>query len=270
MTALTSLLVLVAVLLALPAPAWRRLDRAPSAAGAGAGRTSSVPRVLLVAVLVGGGLTLAAALAGPRAGVFLASGLVVVGTVLRLGRLRARRTAAERSRAAVAEACTLLAANLRVGMVPAQALTAAADTCAVLEEARQTLALGGDVTAVWRRQARRDGSAGLRELARAWQVGTRTGASLTSTLDEVARGLTADVALRAVVGSELAAPRATGKVMAALPALGLGLGYLLGGDPLRWLAASAAGWACLLAGTVLACAGVLWIETLARRAAAQG
>jgi tight adherence protein B len=122
---------------------------------------------------------------------------------------------------------------------------------------------------VWRRQAVAEGCSGLRELARAWQVSVGSGASLTGTLEGVAVGLAADQSLRAVVGSELAAPRATGKLMAALPALGLGMGYLIGGDPLDWLAGSPTGWACLVAGVGLACAGVLWIENLARRAAAQ-
>jgi tight adherence protein B len=154
-------------------------------------------------------------------------------------------------------------------MVPAQALASAADDCPVLHEAQRTLALGGEVTTVWRRQAEKEGLGGLRDLARAWQVGTRAGASLTGTLDQVAAGLSADVALQALVGGELAAPRATGKVMAVLPALGVGMGYLLGGDPLRWLTGGLPGWICLVGGVALACAGVLWIESLARRAAAQ-
>jgi hypothetical protein len=74
-------------------------------------------------------------------------------------------------------------------------------------------------------------------------------------------------AVRRVVNSELAAARATSKVMAALPPCGIAIGYLLGGDPARWLLARPAGWTCLLTGIFLACAGVLWIEVLAQRAA---
>jgi tight adherence protein B len=213
---------------------------------------------------------LAVAADGGQGAAFGAAGLLAAGTVTRLVRLRSRRGAAERARLGVAEAASVLAANLRVGMVPAQALAMAATSCPVLEEGRTTLGMGGDVPAVWRRQARAEGCAGLRELARAWQVSVGSGASLTGTLEEVAAGLAADQSLRAVVGSELAAPRATGKLMAALPALGLGMGYLIGGQPLDWLAGSLTGWACLVVGVGLACAGVLWIENLARRAAAQG
>jgi tight adherence protein B len=70
-----------------------------------------------------------------------------------------------------------------------------------------------------------------------------------------------------VVSGELASPRATGKVMAALPLCGIGMGYLLGGDPVAWLVADRLGWACLLGGAVLACTGVVWVEQLGRRAA---
>ena len=111
---------------------------------------------------------------------------------------------------------------------------------------------------------------GLLDLARAWQVSVETGAPMSSMLDQVASSLSADQSLIGVANSELAAARATSKVMAALPMCGIGLGYLLGGDPAHWLLAGAAGWACLLSGVLLACAGVLWIEALARRAAPEG
>jgi tight adherence protein B len=274
MTLLAALLALGAVLLALPGRVGRRLDRAgmsarPVSATTGRGWRRWREPVLLTLVLLAAAV-LAFLLVGSRGAVFTAAGAILAGTAVRLAGLRARRVGAARAREAVAEACALLSANLRVGMVPARALGRAAEDCAVLHEAQRTLVLGGDVTAVWRRQAEADGLGGLRDLARAWQVGTRGGASLTGTLEQVAAGLSADVALRAVVGSELAASRATGKVMAVLPVLGVGMGYLLGGDPLQWLSGALPGWICLVAGVALACAGVLWIEALARGAAAQG
>ena len=116
---------------------------------------------------------------------------------------------------------------------------------------------------VWRQQAQRAGYRGLLELARAWQVSVETGAPMSSTLDQVATSLSADQELNRVVNSELAAARATSKVMAALPPCGIGIGYLLGGDPARWLLAGPAGWACLLSGILwraLVCCGLrLWL-----------
>ena len=65
---------------------------------------------------------------------------------------------------------------------------------------------------------------------------------MSSMLDQVATNLSADQSLTGVVNRELAAARATSKVMAALPPCGIGIGYLLGGDPVRCLLAGPAGW----------------------------
>jgi tight adherence protein B len=194
---------------------------------------------------------------------------LVALTAVRLGWQYRRRRSALRSRAAIAHACAVLASYLRVGQVPSAALAIAAADCEVLREGHQAHTLGGDVVQVWRQQARRPGHASLVELARAWQISIQTGAPMSSTLDQVAASLAADQALIQVVNSELAAARATGKLMAFLPGCGIGIGYLLGGDPARWLLALPVGWTCLLAGVVLACAGVLWIEWLAQQAAAE-
>ena len=139
----------------------------------------------------------------------------------------------------------------------------------MLSEGHQAHTLGGDLVGVWRQQTQRAGHNGLLELA-AWQLSVETGAPMSSTLDQVATSFSADEELSRVVNSELAAARATSKVMAASPPCGIGIGYLLGGDPARWLLAAPAGWACLLTGILLACAGVLRIEALARRATADG
>jgi tight adherence protein B len=216
------------------------------------------------------GLIIAAGyLGGPRGAVLTSTAVLIMATVARLVAQYRRRRSARRARAGVAHACTVLASYLRVGQVPSTALAIAAADHDVLREGHQAHTLGGDVVAVWRQQAQRAGHRGLLELARAWQISTETGAPMSSTLDQVATGLSSDEELSRVVNSELAAARATSKVMAALPPCGIGIGYLLGGDPARWLLAGPAGWVCLLTGILLACAGVLWIEALARRATAE-
>ena len=238
-------------------------------------RNRRIPRrqygatVAILIILLG--LIIAAGyLEGPRGAVLTTTVVLIMGTVARLVAQYRRRRSARRARADVAHACTVLASYIRVGQVPSAALAIAAADCEVLREGHQAHTLGGDVVPVWRQQAQRAGYRGLLELARAWQISLETGAPMSSTLDQVATSLAADQELNRVVNSELAAARATSKVMAALPPCGIGIGYLLGGDPARWLLAGPAGWACLLAGILLACAGVLWIEALARRAATDG
>jgi tight adherence protein B len=224
--------------------------------------------IVAILIILLGLINAAGYLGGPRGAVVATAGVLIMATVVLLVAQYRRRRSARRARADVAHACTVLASYLRVGQVPSAALAIAATDCGVLREGHQAHTLGGDVVGVWRQQAERAGYKGLLELARAWQISTETGAPMSSTLDQVATSLSADEELSRVVNSELASARATSKVMAALPPCGIGIGYLLGGDPARWLLAAPAGWACLLTGTLLACAGVLWIEALARRATA--
>jgi len=255
-------------------PPSSRPDRMePVGQGRPAGHFPAVShRWPMLAAVAGTGLLVMSGslLDGPRGAVLGLALVVVGGTVAGLTRQRRRRGSALQGRVEVARACAAVAAQLRVGQVPSEALIVAAADSAVLREARDAQDLGGDVTRVWWSQARAPGYAGLIDLARAWQVCSRSGASMSVALEHVADGLAADQSLRALVAGELSAPRATGKVMAVLPGCGVGLGYLLGGDPVDWLLAGPLGWGCLLGGVVLACLGVLWIEALAERAAGRG
>jgi tight adherence protein B len=270
---------MLAAWLAVPRPAARSLQRrlAPPAsipvvdagfeAGPGRRRSWTVAASLIILLV----MIIAAGFSGEARGTVLASAAVLVAlTASRLIVSYRRRRSTLRARADVAQACTVLASYLRVGQVPAAALAIAAADCNVLREGHRVHTLGGDVVSVWRQQARRRGHLGLLELARAWQVSVETGAPMSLMLDQVASSLSADQSLVGVVNSELAAARATSKVMAALPLCGIGLGYLLGGDPAHWLLAGPTGWACLISGVLLACAGVLWIEALARRGSPEG
>ena len=261
----------LAVLWAVPAPPGRRRrDRLHRAAVSGHLSPPPSPGRRRFVLLVAAGsvvVLLAGILLDGMRGAVVGLAVVVVGsTVAGLVHRRHVRRAAERSRVEVARSCSVLAAHLRVGQLPGEALALAAVDSPLLRDARDAHQLGGDVARVWRQQAGRAGHAGLRDLARAWQVSVQTGAPMAGPLEQVAASLSADQSLRSVVDGELSAPRATGKVMAVLPACGIGLGYLLGGDPIHWLLGGPLGWGCLLGGIVLACLGVLWIEALARQA----
>lgn len=207
----------------------------------------------------------AALIAGPAAAAVSFAGLIALGAAWRLITL-GRRTRHEHAiRAEVAQACSVIANQVRVGRIPAEALTLAAADAPVLAVTARVHRNGGDVVAALLEQAEQPGCGGLRDLARAWQVGTRTGAPMAELLDQVAHALRSDQSVERTVAAELAGPRATGRVMAALPLCGIGLGYLLGGDPLGFLVGGPFGWACLVLGASLAAGGVLWIEWLARQ-----
>ena len=205
--------------------------------------------------------------AGPAAAVVLLAAAIAVGTAARLVWLQRRAAAARGAREDTARACAVIAAQVRVGRVLTDALVVAAADCPVLEPAARVHRIGGDVAATLHAQARRAGHGGLAELARAWQLAVRTGAPVADVLDRVAEAQRRTLAMHRTVAAELSGPRATGRVMAVLPLCGLALGYLLGGDPVRFLISGPMGWACLVGGVVLASVGVLWVDWLARQAA---
>jgi tight adherence protein B len=192
--------------------------------------------------------------------------MIIGGTVVVLGARGARRRLAARRRRAVAHACGVLAGQVRIGQVPLVAVRSAAEDCPVLAGAVATAELGGDVIGHWQRQATEPGQQGLADLARAWQLADATGAGMAEVLDQVTEALHEDEALALMIASEVAGPRSSGKIMALLPVVGIGLGYLIGGDPITFLFDSPAGWGCLVGGAASACSGVLWMEWVADRA----
>ncbi|MEA5054924.1 MAG: hypothetical protein VB093_15980 [Propionicimonas sp.] len=240
-----------------PAAGLRRLAVEPRAAPVPAGH----PLRLAVAALVSVGLA-GVAWGGWAVGVSLA---LVVACAVWVVRRQRGRTVSQRAASEVVHGCQLLAGLLRVGLVPAAALRAAAEESPLLAEAAAVAALGGEVAPALRRAAETPGCAGLQEAANAWEVAERTGASMTVSLDAVADRLAADTELRRTVATELAASRATGRLLAVLPLAGLGIGYALGGDPAAFLLGTPVGELCLVAGVALGCAGLVWTDLLAER-----
>ena len=245
-----------------PDPVRRRLD--PAAARPPWYARTWFRRVALV-VVAGAVIAVLRLTLGPAAAAGGVAGVIVAAAALRLVGLGRRTREEHLTRAEVAGSCAVIANQVRVGRIPAEALSLAAEDAPVLAVAARVQRNGGDVVAALLGQAVRPGCRGLQDLARAWQVGTRTGAPMADLLDQVATALRSDQSVERTVASELAGPRATGRVMAVLPLCGIGLGYLLGGDPIGFLLGGPLGWACLIGGAVMAAAGVLWIEALARQ-----
>ena len=100
------------------------------------------------------------------------------------------------------------------------------------------------------------------ELAATWEVLERTGAPCSDALERLAQALADDADALAAVDSAMAGPRSTARVLAGLPVVAVGFGYLLGTDPLRVLLAS--GWGRVSLGVGICCAllGWVWVRRL--------
>ncbi|WSZ86993.1 type II secretion system F family protein [Streptomyces sp. NBC_00859] len=198
--------------------------------------------------------------------------LLVGAAAVPLVRRRLRAAAAKRDRLARTDAvialCGAVAAELRAGRQPGEALLAAgrgsgalgAAEAAVLAAAR----FGGDVPEALRYAAREPGAGGLGGVAACWRVSVDGGAGLAAGLEGLEGALRAERDQRAGLRAELAGARSTVLVLALLPAGGLLLGAALGADPLRTLLHTPAGLCCLLAGGVLESAGFFWAGRIVR------
>lgn len=181
-----------------------------------------------------------------------------------------RERTARRAAVDIAHGCQVLAGQLRIGLVPSEALRVAAQDCPVLRDGWALHRLGGDVILAWTEAGRRPGHTGLVALARAWQVAQDSGAPMADLLERVSSALTREQRVNGLLASELAGPRATARLLALLPAAGVWLGIGLGGDPAGFLLRHPLGQGCLLLAVALACAGLVWVERISRSGQGSG
>ncbi|MDO4412724.1 type II secretion system F family protein [Cutibacterium sp.] len=191
----------------------------------------------------------------------------VGGTVFIVVRRQRRRVQSLKGGQDVARATRALAGRISVGEIPSMALEHVADDVDVLGGARRAQAVGASVPDALMATARQPGMAGLAPLAHAWQLATTTGAPLAPAATLVAEGTARRARLDATLDSELAAARASGRIMGLLPFVGLLMGHLVGAHPTAFLTTTWLGRGCLVSATLLACLGVLWSESLADRVA---
>jgi tight adherence protein B len=121
--------------------------------------------------------------------------------------------------------------------------------------------------ALRREAARHDGVApDIERIAAAWSMAERFGVPLAELLAQAHRDIRWRVRFASTVRAQLAGPRATAVVLTALPALGLGLGQLVGADPVAVLRGGPLGQAMLVVGAGLAAAGAAWSDRILRSA----
>ncbi|MGN8049852.1 type II secretion system F family protein [Curtobacterium sp. 22159] len=112
--------------------------------------------------------------------------------------------------------------------------------------------------------------AALQDVAVVIRVAERTGAPSAATLRALASALRRSAASDRAVRVALAGPRASARVVLALPVLGLALGSAWGAGAVHVLVGTPVGWACCLLAAVLVGAGRAWTARLVRAATPDG
>ncbi|GAB3660227.1 hypothetical protein GCM10027589_21840 [Actinocorallia lasiicapitis] len=171
--------------------------------------------------------------------------------------------------ASVIELCDNLAAELTAGRTPEDALSAAIQSLSPpLSTLLHPIPSAPDIPAALEASATLPGTDPLRLLAACWRVGVERGATLATVVDTLAAALRDDAAHREHVTSQLAAPRATARLLAVLPLLGIGMAAALGTHPLAFLFTTLPGLTALILGLTLNLTGLYWTHQIAHSAEA--
>ena len=226
-------------------------------------------RLTALPALAVGGLATLWVSAGPSA-TGLIGAAVVVGTVV--SRRGAARRRERRLRGSVCELCRAIASELRSGAIPTVAFRAAVEAAPLELHARlgaAAAAAAGDAAELADALITTAGAApsldGLRRLAACWRVVVASGAMTAPAVDRVADALLDELELDRALAAALAGPRATWRLLAALPVAGLLLGSAIGVSPFGFLFGSVAGAGCLVGAVLLDAAGLAWTSRIGRR-----
>lgn len=178
------------------------------------------------------------------------------------GKSQRLRTLREDSIAAIGA----LAAELRAGATPSQAFVVAGGSPSVWPHTYAAALHHGDIAAALLTDAQKVPQLGaLRQLNACLRVGIHSGSGLATSVSRLAQSLREAQETRFQLEAELAGPRATARMLAFLPLVGIGLGYLMGAQPLTWLISSPLGWVTLFSGIGLTALGVWWTTAIAAR-----
>ena len=175
----------------------------------------------------------------------------------------------ERDEAArIGAALTSVAARLRAGQSPTEAWRAAAKQLPT-GAAQELAALAGGPTAdpgARPGAGRGEASGALRAAHAATALADDLGAELAPVLETCAAGIEESARAEAERTAAFAAPRATAKLLLALPLAGIVIGSLMGAAPISLFVSSIWGALLLVTAGALLLLGRIWIQRLLLRA----
>jgi tight adherence protein B len=214
-------------------------------------------------------VTTVAAIALPMTTVLAA--VIVTTTVWWRVRRRSLRSRKATESHALAAALDVLVGELRAGAHPVAAFNAAASEAqgpvtASLGAVAARARLGADVPAGLRAVASGSSVPSQWErLAVCWQLAQTHGLAMATLMRAAQRDIVERTRFSARVSAGMAGARATAAVLAGLPVLGIGLGQLLGANPLAFLLSGGVGGVLLVIGVTLGCVGLLWSDRITGR-----
>lgn len=195
--------------------------------------------------------------------------LSIVGVTLWMRRRRRAQVAHRAAESAALQgALEVLVGELRVGAHPVAAFGVAGEEVdgvvkASLRAVAARARLGADVAAGLRSAARNSSlPMHWERLAVCWQLAQDHGLAIATLMQTAQRDIVERHRFSVRVDAGMTGARTTAAVLAGLPLLGVGLGELIGAEPVRFLVSGGAGGWLLIIGVTLACAGLLWSDRI--------
>lgn len=168
------------------------------------------------------------------------------------------------TRTQIYQGCHYLYGLIQAGKLPRTALKEVGLSNSIFQPIALAAEIGADISSSLASVAHRPGYEKLRLLSQAWRISEIGGNSLALTLEKILLQLRQEQRIIQLINQELAAAQASGRMLALLPFLGLGLGFSFGGNPIYFLTQYTLGRVALYLGTLLVIIGLLWQEKLAR------
>lgn len=184
------------------------------------------------------------------------------------GIVAARLTGRHR-RPDLAELMGSLSGELAAGQPLTAALISAASGLTPIPCPNALLAAqrGGSVAEALRLDAAKNGCAELRSLAACWEVACASGTGLATAVARLAATSRTAAKARGELTAELAATRASGRLLMFLPVLGIATGIWIGADPIHWFVSTMWGRIAFVVGVGLQVVAALWLRRITDRAA---
>ena len=190
------------------------------------------------------------------------------------GRWTSSRRASPDAGEVLADALQVVASALRAGLSPTAALGLMSQTtswgareCDRVEAVLHCMRTGRPTEQAWCRPGDpRAAADSYRAVAGLWDLALRTGGPLADAVDGIAAHLREEARLRGRLEGLAAGPRASRRLLTALPLAGPVLAVVIGADPDELYASSIPAAASALTGVVLTMVGWWWSRAMVDRA----
>lgn len=162
----------------------------------------------------------------------------------------------------IARGCALLAGQLKAGQPPWAAINQIARESTVFAKIASALEITKDIPTALSQVGSSAKYGEIYQLSQTWWVCQYSGSPISDAVAAIVQQQRNAKITESSIQLELSSARTTAMLLAGLPAVGVLMGFAVGGNPIEFLGQTAAGQICLAAAFSLVALGLLWAQKL--------